>query len=152
MAKPRVDAGGGWPAIRYVFRKGRDAGGVWALYKRLRSRNACKTCALGMGGQRGGMVNEKGRFPEVCKKSVQAQAGDMKRTVTEEDFRSASLEALGRRTSAECEAMGRLAFPVMAGPQDTHYRRISWDEALAHAADAFRGTAPDETFFYASGR
>ena len=35
----------------------------------MRSKNACKTCALGMGGQRGGMVNELGHFPEVCKKS-----------------------------------------------------------------------------------
>ena len=30
-----------------------------------------------MGGQKGGMVNEAGRFPEVCKKSLQAMAADM---------------------------------------------------------------------------
>ena len=123
MAEPRVDAGGGWPAIRYVLRKGREAGGFLSLYRRLRSRNACKTCALGMGGQRGGMVNEKGRFPEVCKKSVQAQAADMHRTISESWFREHSLEEMGRLTSAECEALGRLAFPVVAEPGDTHFRR-----------------------------
>jgi len=77
MANPRVSAGGGWPAVFYVLRKGREAGGWLRLFQRLRSRNACKTCALGMGGARGGMVNEAGHFPEICKKSVQAQAGDM---------------------------------------------------------------------------
>ena len=80
MPKPRVSAGGGLAAIRYSLRKGREAGGLWKFYNRLRSRNACKTCAFGMGGQRGGMVNEHGRFPEVCKKSIQAQAGDMLQT------------------------------------------------------------------------
>ncbi|HYR97130.1 MAG TPA: hypothetical protein VEM57_10360, partial [Candidatus Binatus sp.] len=67
MATPRVRAGGGLAAVAYVLRKGREAGGLVALYRRLRSRNACKTCALGMGGQQGGMVNEAGHFPEVCK-------------------------------------------------------------------------------------
>jgi hypothetical protein len=31
----------------------------------MRTKNACKTCALGMGGQKGGMVNEPGSFPEA---------------------------------------------------------------------------------------
>ena len=48
-----------------------------ALWRAMRSKNACKTCALGMGGQLGGMVNEAGHFPEVCKKSLQAMAADM---------------------------------------------------------------------------
>ena len=63
MGRPRVSAGGGFAAIRYSLRKGREAGGMLRLYGRLRSRNACKTCAFGMGGQRGGMVNEAGGFP-----------------------------------------------------------------------------------------
>ena len=73
----KVKAGGGWAAIWYSLRKARQAGGLWRLYRALRSRNTCKTCALGMGGQRGGMTNEMGRFPEVCKKSIQAATADM---------------------------------------------------------------------------
>ncbi|MHC4861369.1 MAG: hypothetical protein ACYTDY_14895 [Planctomycetota bacterium] len=96
MAKPRVSAAGGLPALLYVLKKGRQAGGLLALYRRLRSRNACKTCAVGMGGQRGGMVNEAGRFPEVCKKSVQAQAGDMGRVIGEDWFEGTSI----RRSSS----------------------------------------------------
>ena len=40
--------------VRQELRKSREAGGFLKLYRRLRSRNACKTCAFGMGGQRGG--------------------------------------------------------------------------------------------------
>ena len=47
------------------------------MWRALRSRNTCKTCAVGMGGQAGGMVNETGEFPEFCKKSVQAMAADL---------------------------------------------------------------------------
>ncbi|MCZ6767328.1 MAG: hypothetical protein O7D32_10410, partial [bacterium] len=60
MAKPLVSAGGGIPALMYAFRMARRAGGIVKLYRRMRTRNVCKTCALGMGGQRGGMTNEAG--------------------------------------------------------------------------------------------
>ena len=43
--------------------------------------NAQQEClqnlCMGMGGQAGGMVNEAGHFPEVCKKSLQAMASDI---------------------------------------------------------------------------
>jgi molybdopterin-dependent oxidoreductase alpha subunit len=152
MAKPRVSAAGGLPALLYVLRKGREAGGIWKLYRRLRSRNACKTCAVGMGGQRGGMVNEAGRWPEVCKKSVQAQAGDMGRVVTEEWLAETPIDRLLELSSLECEARGRLTFPILAEEGDRHFRRVSWDEALDRAGEALRGATPEEAFFYVSGR
>ena len=151
MVTPRVKAAGGFAAMKYVLAKGRSVGSV-ALYKRLRSNNACKTCALGMGGQQGGMVNEAGHFPEVCKKSVQAQAADMGKTITETDLRRLGIGELSGFTSAQAEAMGRLTFPIVCGPNDTHFRRVSWDEAMQLAADAFTTTSADRTFFYASGR
>ena len=127
MARPRVSAGGGVAAITYALRMGRQAGGLWRLYGRMRHRNACKTCALGMGGQRGGMVNEAGHFPEVCKKSVQAQAGDMQGA----DQRGASSArtplARARRAHArpQLERLGRLAFPIARrGGATRHFRRI----------------------------
>jgi len=72
----KVRAGGGWQAIFYTVNKAVEVGPI-KLWRRMRSKNACKTCALGMGGMQGGMVNEAGHFPEVCKKSLQAQAADM---------------------------------------------------------------------------
>ncbi|MDP4804576.1 MAG: FdhF/YdeP family oxidoreductase [Candidatus Nanopelagicales bacterium] len=151
MAAPRVSAAGGFAAMKYVLAKGRDVGSL-ALYRKMRSANACKTCALGMGGQEGGMVNEVGHFPEVCKKSVQAQAADMGRVIDEETLRSTSLAELESFTSAQFEALGRLTFPIIATSGDTHFRRATWDEAIALAADGLRTSAPSETFWYSSGR
>jgi molybdopterin-dependent oxidoreductase alpha subunit len=152
VAHARVDAGGGFPALAYVLRKGRAAGGLVSLYRRLASRNACKTCALGMGGQQGGMTNEAGHFPEVCKKSVQAQAADMGAVVDEAFLSRTPLAAMERMSAQELEAAGRLVFPMLAEPGATHFRRISWDELYARAAAAFGAARPDETFFYSSGR
>jgi len=152
MAKPKVDAGGGIPALLYVWKKGLEAGGFLKLYRRLSSRNACKTCALGMGGQAGGMRNEAGHWPEVCNKSIQAQAGDMAGVVTEEFLARTPLAQLAGMSSAECESLGRVVFPMMAGPGDSHYRRISWDEALDRTGAALREAARDGVFFYSSGR
>ncbi len=152
MARPRVGAGGGFAAVTYVLGKGREAGGLLRLYRRLRSRNACKTCALGMGGQQGGMVNEAGHFPEVCKKSVQAQAGDMAAPIGEQYFRTTPIAAMARLGSAGLERLGRLAFPLVAADGDTHFRRVSWAEALDRAGAALRAARPEEVFFYSSGR
>lgn len=152
MPKPRVTAGGGFPALAYTWKKGRESGGVFKLYRRLRARNACKTCAYGMGGQRGGMVNEAGSFPEVCKKSIQAQAGDMQRAIPDSFWKEHSIAELSTWSSARFEAAGRLARPVVWKEGDTHFSPISWDEALDRAAADLRDARPEETFFYASGR
>jgi molybdopterin-dependent oxidoreductase alpha subunit len=152
MAKPRVRTAGGLPAVWYVAKKSREAGGPLRLYRRLRSKNACKTCALGMGGQMGGMVNEAGHFPEVCKKSVQAQAADMAAFIPELFFRRTPISELATYSSRELEALGRLAYPLLAGPDDGRFRRVTWDEAYELIASRFRDVPPSETFFYSSGR
>ncbi len=152
MPRPRVRAGGGWAAIRYSLRKARESGGFVKLYRRLRSRNACKTCAFGMGGQRGGMVNEQGSFPEVCKKSIQAQAADMQPPIPEGFFERHSVAELERWTPRQLEHAGRLAFPVLWEEGQSRFRRIGWEEALDRVARALRAARPEETFFYASGR
>jgi molybdopterin-dependent oxidoreductase alpha subunit len=57
-----------------------------------------------------------------------------------------------RLSSAELERLGRLAFPVMAGEGETHFRRVSWSEALDRAGAGLRAARPEEVFFYSSGR
>ncbi len=145
-------AGGGWLAVRYAFKKARESGGAWRLWKALRSRNACKTCALGMGGQLGGMVNETGHFPEVCKKSIQAMAADMQGRVRADFFEQFDFDQLSAFSSRELEASGRIAEPLYAGPYDKTYHAISWDEAIDRVSAKLRETPPDESFFYFSGR
>src|SRR5688572_11256066 len=144
-------SGGGWPAIFYTLRKMRRVG-LLRSWRALRSKNACKTCALDMGGQFGGMVNEAGRFPEVCKKSIQAMAADMQGKIHPHFFDDFSLEKLRGFSPRELEAAGRLVQPLYAGPLDSHYREISWDDALDRIAKKLAKTSPDETFFYLSGR
>ena len=143
--------GGGWAAIRYSLRLMRRAG--WRnAWRALNSRNACKTCALGMGGQKGGMVNEGGHWPEVCKKSFQAMAADMQSGLKPEFFARYSLAELRTLSPRELESAGRLAFPLLAGPGDAHYRPIEWEVALDMAAAKLRAADPRRAFFYSSGR
>jgi molybdopterin-dependent oxidoreductase alpha subunit len=145
-------AGGGLPAIRYVLAQARRVGGYRAMYRALRSKNACKTCALGMGGQLGGMVNESGHFPEVCKKSVQAMAADMAGAIPARFFDSHDFQRLATLTSRQLEAVGRLTTPLYAGPLDTSYRPISWEEALDRVTSKLGAIPPSRAFFYMSGR
>src|SRR5688572_23909449 len=122
----KVKSGGGWQAIRYSWSKGREAGGFWKLWKALRAKNACKTCALGMGGQLGGMVNEAGHFPEVCKKSVQAMAADMQGAIRREFWDTYSIPQLQAFSPRELEACGRLTTPLIARRGEQYYRPIEW--------------------------
>ncbi len=147
----QMKSGGGWAAILYSLRMANRVG--WRrLWRAMRSKNACKTCALGMGGQQGGMRNEAGHWPEVCKKSFQAMVGDMQGSLRPDFFRTYSLEQLAGLSPRELEWSGRLTQPLHAGPGDSHYRVIGWDEALTRVADQLRQHQPDEAFFYASGR
>ncbi len=109
-------------------------------------------CALGMGGQQGGMVNEAGYFPAVCKKSLQAMVADMQGAIGADFFSTYSLAQLQRFTPRELEACGRLTQPLLLARGEDYYRPISWDAALEKIAVKLRGTNPNETFWYVSGR
>lgn len=153
VRKPALpSSAGGWRSIWYTIAAARRVGGVRRMIAALRSRNACKTCALGMGGQQGGMRNEAGRFPEVCKKSVQAMAADMAGRLRHGFFDEFPHERLMRLTPRELEAAGRIVEPHFAAPGDDRYRPISWDEALDRIGRRMRECDPDRTFFYFSGR
>ena len=147
----RMTSGGGWAAIGYTLRMARKVG-FGRLWQAMRTRNACKTCALGMGGQAGGMRNEAGHWPEVCKKSLQAMVADMQKGLQPEFFQRYSIAELRSLTPRELEWCGRITTPLYAGPEDTHYRVIDWEEALDRIARQMRGQSPDQNFFYASGR
>ena len=150
MKKP--SHGGGWQAIWYTLARARQSGGWWNFYKALSTRNACKTCALGMGGQKGGMVNEAGHFPEVCKKSAQAMAADMQGGIPEAFFNTYSTAQLAKFTPQQLESAGRLTQPMLCRQGEGYYRPIAWDDALAMIVAKLKSLSADETFFYFSGR
>lgn len=147
-----LKSGGGWPAVRYTIKKARQAGGLLKMWRAMRSRNACKTCALGMGGQQGGMVNERGSFPEVCKKSLQAMASDMQGAVRDDLWSTYSVEQLKQFTPRELEYCGRLSQPILYERGSQYFKPIDWEEALDRIVTRLKKVSPDETFWYFSGR
>ncbi|QEF96762.1 Formate dehydrogenase H [Stieleria maiorica] len=148
----KVGSGGGFRAILYTFKKGREAGGVWKLFKAMRTRNSCKTCAVGMGGQKGGMVNELGHSFEVCKKSMQAMVADMQPGIDPNFWKQNSIEQLQKLSPRELESLGRLIHPLRYRQGQSHYEVITWKEAFESIASKLTATPADETFWYFSGR
>lgn len=151
MAIKRPTSGGGFRAIGYTLQLASRVG--WRkMWNALRSQNACKTCAVGMGGQLGGMVNEGGYFPEVCKKSVQAMASDMQPAIPDDFWQQRSIDQLRAMSSRQLEFCGRIVRPVLREAGATHFRPLDWDEALQRLAGAMAASGPKRSFFYASGR
>lgn len=141
----------GWDSILFSMKLSFKVG-PWSMLKSLLSRNSCKSCALGMGGQKGGMRDERGVFPSVCKKAVWAQASDLQPAIPGDFFQRYAIDELKTRTPLELEHSGRLTTPVLCAPGDTHYRPISWEEALETTVTTLQTTDADRSFFYASGR
>ena len=122
------------------------------MWKALRSRNTCKTCAVGMGGQAGGMVNEAGRSLEMCKKSVQAMAADLQEAGASEHLTSHAISQLKLQTPYQLEHAGRLTQPMLYEKGQDFYRPISWDDALSRISSALKETPAEDSFWYFSGR
>jgi molybdopterin-dependent oxidoreductase alpha subunit len=148
-SRPRV-VGGGAKKLLYaadtIFKMG-----VGKSAKALTAKNTCKACAYGMGGQKGGMTNELGEFPAVCNKSVQAQSTDIQPGIKPEIF-DRPIAELARFSGREMERLGRLNTPLFRAAGDSHYRPVSWDWAMFHAAEKLAAAKPDRSFFYSSGR
>ena len=142
--------GGGPKKILYTLNTVRRIG-LLNSAKALTAKNTCKACALGMGGQRGGMTNELNEYPSVCNKSVQAQSTDIQPGIPDEVFSHtlADFQALSPR---EMEQMGRLTTPLHKPAGSDRFLPVDWDEAIAIAAKRLRATDPDRSFFYSSGR
>lgn len=119
--------------------------------KALKSHNTCKACGLGMGGQRGGMVNELGEFPSVCNKSIQAQSTDIQPPIPPSLFQH-TLADFQQLSDHELEHLGRLNVPLFKAADANRYTPLSWDAAFALMANRFASVDPDRTFFYSSGR
>ena len=142
--------GGGAKKVLYTLETLRRIG-VGKAAKALTSRNACKACAYGMGGQKGGMTNELGEFPSVCNKSVQAQSTDIQPAIPREIFEHPIAE-LAELSGREMEKLGRLNTPIFKSAGGDRYRPVSWNWAIAYAAETLEATDPARTFFYSSGR
>lgn len=146
----REIVGGGVKKVMYTLQTAQKIG-VAKTAKALTSKNACKACGLGMGGQLGGMRNELGEFPSVCNKSVQAQSTDTQPAIPDEVFQH-TINDLKELDSLELDRLGRLGAPIYKAAASDRYRKISWDEAMGILYDRLSEIDPDRTFFYSSGR
>jgi len=146
----KAPVGGGFKKILYALQTIQRIG-LLDSQKALRSNNTCKACGLGMGGQRGGMVNEQGEFPAVCNKSIQAQSTDVQPPIPDEIF-DYSLTDFKELSPHELEHLGRLGKPIFKEKDSDRYKVVTWDWAMRHAAKRFSDADPARTFFYSSGR
>ena len=142
--------GGGASKILYTLQTVHRMG-LRNSAKALTSHNTCKACALGMGGQHGGMTNELDEFPAVCNKSVQAQSTDIQPPIPEEIFEH-TLADFRELSGREMERLGRLNTPLYKAADSDQLTPISWEWALDRASSAFLNSQPERTFFYSSGR
>ena len=141
----------GLNAIKDSLRIARTVG-VRNFMRSIISKNTCKTCALGMGGQQGGMKNEVGKFPEICKKSIQAQLTDIQGPIPLGLFENNSILDLQGIRPRELALSGRLNTPLFFSNSSDRYIPIEWDEALKIVTDSLSSVSPERTFFYSSGR
>ena len=142
--------GGGTKKVLYTLKTVQKIG-LKNSSKALNSKNACKACGLGMGGQQGGMTNELGEFPAVCNKSIQAQSTDIQPAIPSEIFKH-SVSELRELSGYELEHLGRLGNPIFKQKESNHFQEVSWEWAINYAAEKFSATTPDCSFFYSSGR
>jgi molybdopterin-dependent oxidoreductase alpha subunit len=105
-----------------------------------------------MGGQKGGMVNEIGGFPEVCKKSLQAMAADMQGAIQPEFWSTYSIEELRNFSPRELESCGRLVQPLVHRRGQKHYLPIEWPQAMERVVAKLNNLPARQTFWYLSGR
>ena len=107
---------------------------------------------MGMGGQGGGMRDEQGHWPEVCKKSIQAMASDMQDKIPSEFFSHFTIDQLRKFTSLELEQAGRITTPLLLKPGERHYTQITWVDAFHRIETKLKQINPNRSFFYFSGR
>lgn len=148
--KNKSTVGGGVKKILYALQTIKRIG-LLDSKKALTANNTCKACGLGMGGQQGGMTNELGEFPAVCNKSIQAQSTDIQAPIPDEIF-DYTLRDFAELSPHELEHLGRLAKPLYKAKDSDKFKTVEWSWAIEHAANRFKQTDADNSFFYSSGR
>ncbi|MDA3928592.1 MAG: FdhF/YdeP family oxidoreductase [Prolixibacteraceae bacterium] len=146
-----MTTGGGFKAIWYAVKTTYTVG-LNNILKASFSKNTCKTCAYGMGGQKGGMRTETNDYPEICKKNFQAQLTDIQNPIPNHIFQNKSINDFNTMSSRNIERLGRLNTPLYKAEGDTHYTSISWKNAFRKANYALKQSDPNRSFFYSSGR
>src|SRR5690606_6810180 len=111
---------GGWKSVFYSLHVASEVG-FKPFWKSIKSKNTCKTCAYGMGGQNGGMVNEVGEHIQICKKSMQAMLSDLQKPIPEAYLQATPIENLKHLSPKSKEKLGRLNTILYKRPKDEKF-------------------------------
>jgi len=97
---------------------------------------------------------ERVHLVEFCENGAKAVAEEATlRRVGPAFFAHHSIEALLEQDEYWLGQQGRLTTPMLLEEGASHYRPISWDDAIREVADALRALDhPDQAVFYTSGR
>jgi molybdopterin-dependent oxidoreductase alpha subunit len=97
---------------------------------------------------------DKRHIAEFCENGAKAVAEEATiRRVDSAFFAEHSVAELAEHDDFWLGQQGRLTTPMILDEGATHYRPISWEDALETVADALRSLDdPDEAIFYTSGR
>ena len=148
--EPKFTAGG-FKAMQYVLSIAKKVGAN-KLSDAVRSKNTCKACAFGTGGQRGGLHNEYSNRIEVCNKNIQAQLSDIRDPIPFEIFEQNTIDELRALSPKQLEDLGRLATPLYKNKNSDQYTKISYSEAYKIIGHRLKNSDPMRSFFYGSGR
>ncbi len=141
----------GVPAVLHALKISNDQMGVKRSIQTLLAVNQkdgfdCPGCAW--------PEEDKRHIAEFCENGAKAVAEEATiRRVTPEFFAAHSIDELREHDDWWLGQQGRLTHPMILDEGATHYRPITWDDALREVADALRGLDdPNEAIFYTSGR
>ena len=141
----------GVPAVLHALQISNDQMGVERSIRSLLRVNQkdgfdCPGCAW--------PEEDKRHIAEFCENGAKAVAEEATiRRVGPEFFAQHSLAELEAHDDWWLGQQGRLTHPMILDEGATHYRPLSWDDALREIATALRRLDdPDEAIFYTSGR
>jgi len=126
--------------------------GTRKLASAVRSKNTCKPCAFGTGGQRGGLHNEYSDRVEVWNKNSQPHPSENRDPIPVELFEQNSIAELRALSGKQLEDLGRLETPLYKPAGADYYQAISVEQALDQIATRMHAAQPERSFFYGSGR
>lgn len=98
--------------------------------------------------------SERRHHAEFCENGAKAVAWEATRRHVDADFFAGhDVALLATKSGHWLESQGRLTEPMHRRPGDSHFRPISWDDAIGLVADRLGGlTDPNRAAFYTSGR
>jgi molybdopterin-dependent oxidoreductase alpha subunit len=106
----------------------------------------CDGCALGTSGLSDWTI------PGVHLCMVRLELMRLNTAPAIDSARLASVAPLERLTSAQLRGLGRLAHPMIRHRGEMGFHRITWDEAMDHAAGHLRSSDPHRVAFYLTSR